>query len=100
GEARGMPRTEFVTEMGFFIVRFRKAAGHAQVSGKAGREERYRQALALVLEQGEITWGQYRQLFRLSSAQTTRDLNDLVRRGMLVREGQGPSTRYVLPPGS
>jgi ATP-dependent DNA helicase RecG len=98
-EARGMPRPEFITDMGCFIVCFRKPAAGAQRSGRPAQEERYRQALVFVREHGRITRGQYRELVGVSRAQALRDLSGLVERGLLTREGQGPAAHYLLPDG-
>jgi ATP-dependent DNA helicase RecG len=94
-EARGMPRPEFVSEMGMFIVRFRKPSPGVEAAARVGREERFRLTLAYVREHGKMTRARYRELFHVSDAQAGRDLKYLVDHGLLARQGHGPAAHYM-----
>ena len=91
---RGMPKPEFIFDMGMFMVRFPKApTGRIEVL--QGRE-RLEKALEYVGQHGSIRRGEYRRLTGLSERQALKDLNALVAEGLLVRLGEGRSSYYVL----
>lgn len=52
--------------------------------------------LAYLQERQQLAIGEYMDLTRLSRSQAHRDLQALVRKGVLQREGQGRGARYVL----
>jgi DNA-binding NtrC family response regulator len=59
---------------------------------------RQRQVLPTILLLGEITRGEYQALAgnNLSPRTAVYDLQDLVRKGILTKRGQGRATRYVI----
>lgn len=59
--------------------------------------ERQQIALPIILKKGQITRSEYQQLIGKEIPPRTAqyDLNDLVRKGVLVKVGKGPATRYV-----
>ena len=59
--------------------------------------DRQRQALEYVQEQGSISNHEYRQAFGVSNKTAYQDLQALVEWKMLQKVGQGRQTRYVLP---
>lgn len=92
-EAAGIPRPEFLAEMGMFIVRFSGSPKHLAAENLGLRQ---RQAVTHVLEHGAISRAEYRALTGLGARQAAEDLAELVQSGVLTREGRGPATRYVL----
>jgi DNA-binding NtrC family response regulator len=58
---------------------------------------RQEKVLPRILERGEVTRSQYQDLVGggLPSRTALYDLKDLVEKGLLIRVGQGPATRYV-----
>ena len=58
---------------------------------------RQRKAFSRIPEGGEITRREYQQVLgdRVSARTANYDLNDMVEKGILKKEGAGPSTRYV-----
>lgn len=58
--------------------------------------ERQSQALAVIREKGFITNRQYRELTNISQKQAVRDLNELVEANIIMRQGQGRGTKYLL----
>ena len=111
-----------LTEASAYIkVREEKAEPARNEAGKATYDEpvqppevnstsidlnaRQRKAFSRILEGGEITRREYQQILgdRVSARTANYDLNDMVEKGILKKEGAGPSTRYVLrtePEGS
>lgn len=87
-EARGMPRPEFLTQTGCFIVRFTKGSP---------LNERQERALQFVRAHNSISRAQYRALSGVSERQALRELSGLEAMGLLIRVGRGRATRYELP---
>lgn len=58
--------------------------------------ERQLAGLHVIKQEGCITNRTYQELNEVSSRQALRDLNDLVKKGLLKKVGRGRSTRYVL----
>jgi ATP-dependent DNA helicase RecG len=95
-EAAGLPRPEFTTAMGQFIVRLRKAEEAPTYEDLTRWNERQRRALSYVREHGQITQSQYRALVHLGASQAKEDLTELVQAGLFVRKGRGRATVYQL----
>ena len=59
---------------------------------------RQRKAWGVITRRGTVTRGEYQDLVGgdLSPRTANYDLNDLVAKGLLVKEGKGPATRYVV----
>ncbi len=60
--------------------------------------ERQKAAWPAILKSGTITRKKYQELVgdNLPTRTAIYDLQDFVKRGMLVKTGKGPSTRYEL----
>ena len=66
---------------------------------KLGLNERQIKAVLYVKEKGSITNKEYQKLFGVSEATATRDLKELVKRGILEKIGvTGKGTYYKLKP--
>ena len=94
---RGLPRPEFQSGMGTFIVRFTKPADDPQLIPAVGLNSRQTAAISYVADHGRITSGEYTEIHKISGSQALNDLNSLIKRGVLVRRGQGRTAHYVLP---
>ncbi|MEW5773628.1 MAG: sigma 54-interacting transcriptional regulator [Thermodesulfobacteriota bacterium] len=66
-----------------------------------GLNSRQRAAWPAIAAAGEITRSRYQEAVGgdLPSRTAIHDLQDLVKRGLLVMTGRGPATRYLLAPG-
>jgi len=96
-EDRGMPRPEFKTTPGVFILRFTSKATEKVQSQVVDLTDRQRATLNFVRERGSITSAEYRKLFEVSDRQANYDLKNLVILNQLVLTGKGRSTRYKMP---
>lgn len=94
-EAAGMPRPEFRSEMGTFMVRFMNP--REAYLGSEGADLRFRNAIAFIRANGRITSAEYGALVGRTRRQAQRDLSEMAARGLLVRRGRGPTTYYTLP---
>jgi DNA-binding NtrC family response regulator len=71
----------------------------AAVSGNL-LNPRQQKAMAMIMERGEISRSEYQELIggNLPARTAVYDLQDLVRKGLLVKVGQGPATKYLVAP--
>ena len=58
--------------------------------------DRQRKALGYIKGRGQITNKEYRNLFDVVNNTAYRDLTDLVKKGLIEKQGSGRSTLYVL----
>lgn len=96
-ETRGMPRPEFISAMGTFIVRFRRAVviSSPQPTYEIELNDRQRAALNYIREHGMITTGVYQKLFEVSRRQAIKDLTSMHDIRIIERKGTGPAVHYV-----
>ncbi len=66
-------------------------------SGK-GLNKRQKRAMQLISEHGSITNREYREAFNVSHKTAHIELTMLDNKGLVLTQGSGRSTRYVLPP--
>lgn len=93
----GLPEPEFEQRSGSFVITIWRDWLIAEVMPQLNLSERQRQALAIVKSQGKITNRQYREQTGVTIRTASRDLDDLVNKGVLIKKGTtGRSTFYVL----
>lgn len=97
---QGLPEPEFVdNEGGGFKVVFRKDHLSEEQLRRWGLNERQIQAISHLKETGAVSNSEYQQLTGAEKRTASRDLSDLVERGILERVGAtGRGTRYRLRP--
>ena len=105
-EAAGLPDPEWIEEPGAVRLILRNAierrdtqiATPEEVLARkiAGLNERQRRVIEHLKVVGQITRSEYAALLTVSKVTASRDLSDLVKRGILAQRGAGPSTYYVL----
>ncbi|NJE12844.1 helix-turn-helix domain-containing protein [Thermococcus sp. LS2] len=93
----GLPEPEFSEEAGGFVVLLRKDIYTEDYLRKLGLNDRQIKAVLYVKEKGRITNKEYQELFGVSEATATRDLKELVKRGIFEKIGvTGKGTYYKL----
>jgi len=93
---QGVPEPEYTSTSTSFEVAFTTESSKEQPSGYSLKEGQL-QALAFLEEHGRITNAQYQELTGVKKRQSTNDLRDLERRGIVERSGTtGRGTYYVL----
>lgn len=95
-EKAGMPKPEFIQDMGTFIVRFAAKTTLGVATKKAKTQERWQKTQEYISTHGSISLSEYRALFRLGKSQSQRDLSAFVQAKLLTPKGKGPATRYFL----
>jgi len=92
-----IPVPHFEEYQSGFLVEFRKDIYTEEYLRKLGLNERQQKAVHHVKTTGKITNQELRELTDVVIRTASRDLEDLVRKGVLVRMGKtGRSTHYVL----
>ena len=91
-------KLEFLSEPGFFMVRFVKPAIVVLPTREMQLNDRQRKALEYVRKHGQITNRDYQKLCDISRRQALKDLNELVEKDLLIKSGEGRAVRYVMSP--
>ena len=97
----GLPEPIFEESWGGVMVTFLKDIYTEEYLQNLNLSERQIKALLYVKKQGELTNANYQAINEISKPVATRDLTDLVNRGLIVKVGStGKGTKYILPKGS
>lgn len=90
----GVPEPEFESHGDAFRIIFRKAFPVEQRFAGMDLNERQVKALSYVAEKGKITLAEYAQLVKMPKRTLQRDLQELAKKGILIKHGAGKATRY------
>lgn len=93
----GVPEPEFESRAGAFRIVFRRVMSARRGSAGAGLNDRQKKALDYVVQQGRITRSEYEQVTQAPKRTAARDLADLVKRQVVIRQGSGKDSWYRLP---
>ncbi len=94
---RGLPEPEFEEFGNGFSVVFYKDIYNEEYLRNLGLNERQIKAVLYVKEKGKITNKEYQKVNECSKATATRDIMDLVDRGLLIVSGTGKrNLHYIL----
>lgn len=88
-------KLEFLSEPGFFMVRFVKPEKRISPPAEQKLNDRQRKGLEYAKKNGKITTGEYKRLCNISERQAFDDLKSLLEMGLLIRTGSGRATSYV-----
>jgi predicted HTH transcriptional regulator len=92
----GMPEPEFESRAGAFHIVFRCVESGRKGFVGATLNERQKKALAHVMGHGRITRSEYETVAATTERTAKRDLNELVKKGTLVKRGGGNNFWYEL----
>ena len=90
----GLPEPEFEEYFGGFMVTFYKDIYTEENLRKMELNERQIKAVKYVKERGKITNREYQSNFSVSRQTATRDLTELVNKGILALQGTGKRNAY------
>lgn len=93
-----LPAPEFRQDGGMFVQTLRRNVLTSVKMDELGLSNRQRMAISRVIEQGLLTNADYQELTDASRTTARRDLEDLTKKGVLLRQGQGRGSHYVLSP--
>jgi ATP-dependent DNA helicase RecG len=91
----GIPEPQFEEYQGFRVV-FRKDVYTEEYLRDLGLNERQIKAVMYVKEKGKITNKEYREMTGLSDEGARKDLNELIKKRILLSKGSGRNVHYVL----
>ena len=93
----GLPEPEIIEQDGGILVNLFKDRYNEAALRKMGLSDRQVKAVLYVMENGTITNTMYRELFNISKATATRDLQDLEAKALIINKGtKGSSSKYEL----
>lgn len=92
----GLPEPDFEQHGPHFVTTIWRDWLTDAVMDELGLNERQKKGVAYVKTTGLITTIQYQSLLECSRRTAARDLDDLLNKGLLNREGAGRATCYVL----
>lgn len=92
----GLPEPLFEYVADDLVVTFRKSRLTEELLGEMGLNQRQKKAIEYIKEKGRITRSEYVRITNISTRMANIDLKDLVRRGLLKRQGKGRSIHYIL----
>lgn len=93
----GIPKPKYFYDMSGFWVEFRKDVFNMEYLKSIGLNERQIQAIAYVKENGKITNSEYQANYGVARNTATRDLSELVAKGILKSsETRGAGSYYEL----
>ncbi len=93
----GIPKPKYFYDMSGFWVEFRKDVFDIEYLKSLGLNERQIQSVKFVKENGKITNSEYQENYRVARNTATRDLSELVDKGILKSsEAKGAGSYYEL----
>ena len=96
----GNPSPEFSSNGHSVTITLRSAMPHVPVvipeAWKEKLNARQMQAITYLKEQGSISTKEYRDLCKIGRTLAKRDIAEMVRQGILIRQKQGKATTYTL----
>ena len=92
----GLPEPQFEQRSGSFVITLWRDWLTAEVMDRLDLNERQRQSVLIVKAGGQIGNKDYQEMFGVSKPTASRDLDELVRKGVLEKVGTtGKGTHYV-----
>jgi predicted HTH transcriptional regulator len=91
-----LPDPEFRQDGGMFVQTIRRNTLTEETMDQLGLSDRQRTAVFRVLEKRRLTSADYQKLTGASRQTAARDLEELVAKGVLLRQGRGRGVNYLL----
>ena len=96
----GLPEPDFEQRGPYFVVTVWRDWLTDEVLADLNLIDRQKKAVTLLKAKGKITSGEYREHTGIEARTATRDLNALVKKGVLIRHGEKRGTYYTLRKGN
>lgn len=91
----GLPEPDYELRQGFFVITLWRDWLTAEVLAGFHLNERQMQGLTCLRVEGRLTSGRYQELTGVSRQTASRDLEDMVKKGILDRHGDRRGAFYV-----
>lgn len=92
----GLPPPKFESEAGHFRVTFYRKPKTKEHFKAMALNERQQLVMSYIKDHGSISNAEYQILAKVSKRTSTRELNELQSKGILIVEGKGRNTKYLL----
>ncbi len=92
----GIPEPKFEDTGTSIVVTFSKSIFTHEILTKFGLNERQIKAIDVINQHGKITTKDYCNLLKVTRDTANRDLNGLLKKGIIKRRGSGPQIHYTL----
>ena len=92
----GLAEPGFAQSSGEFVTTLWREWFSPELLGRMGLSARQQAAVMAARREGGITNARYQEVAKVARTSAKRDLDDLVRRGLLIRAGSGRGARYEL----
>ena len=92
----GIPEPDFEDTGTAIVVIFKKFSFTPEILKTLKLNERQIKTLEFIKEHNRISTKEYCNLFNVARDTANRDLNDLLEKGIIERQGHGPRTYYIL----
>ena len=92
----GLPEPKFEEKMGFFVVTFWRSTVTEEYLEKMGINERQHKAINFIKQKGRIGRSEYVELCDCSPKTAYNDIQDLIKKNILIASGKGKRTYYML----
>lgn len=93
---QGLPEPEFHNDHGVMSVIFYKDKWNEETLKRLGLNDRQIKAVYYIKEHGKITNSDYQKINNVSERTALRDLDDLIRKEIVLKKGQKKGTHYNL----
>ena len=94
-----LEKPDYAEKDGYFVITF-KGPGRAEKPLDEeilkNLNERQKKALNYIKDKGRITNKEYREINKIGSRYTIKELNNLIDNGIITKKGKGRSIHYVL----
>jgi ATP-dependent DNA helicase RecG len=91
----GIPEPDFADTGTAIVVTFRKSILTPSILEELGLNRRQIKAMNFIKKYNRITTREYCSLFNVARDTANRDLNELLKKGIIKRKGSGPQTYYI-----
>lgn len=92
-----LPEPDFELRAGSFVITLWRDWLTAEVLAALALNDRQRKALPMIRQQGRMTNSEYQTVTGATRPTAKRDLEDLVRKGVIAPRGSGRGAHYEFP---
>ncbi len=88
----GVPEPEFESRLASFRIIFRLSAASSERFGKLGLNEQHMRVMQHISKGGQVRLSDLAEVFTLPKRTLQRALQELTKKGLLIKHGTGKST--------
>ena len=93
----GLPEPEFEQRGGSFVITLWRDWLTDEMLSSIGLNERQLKVIGFLKSEGSLSSADFQEITGASRQTAARDLEEMVKKAVLVRQGKGRGTRYFIP---